>query len=49
MRIIGICAVTLAAILAWAYLGPQDWRSQGLASCMFKDASGAMQIECRRS
>lgn len=40
--------IAILAILAWLYVGiPEDWRSQGLAACLFKDASGAMQMECR--
>lgn len=49
VRIIAALLGTLIIILAWLYVGiPEDWRSQGLAACLFKDASGAMQVECRR-
>lgn len=38
-------------LLALAYVLitgiPEDWRGQGRAACLFKDASGAMKMECR--
>ncbi len=39
---------TLIVILAWIYVGiPEGWRAQGLAACLFKDASGVLQAECK--
>lgn len=49
VRIIAALLGVLIAILVLLFTGiPEDWRAQGSAGCLFKDASGAMQMECGR-
>lgn len=42
--ILALCALLSGLI----YVATTDWRGQGAAACLFKDASGALQMECRR-